>query len=157
MKSSTVLALILFAASQSSNAGSETSAIVAKTSYALSPSEISSLSHDAYAGAPQAAEKLSDRYFNDWSRGKRKEMIEKALDWAIIGAENGSPKAQFRAYQLLGTKRDKNSQIRALFWLQRSAIAGNEDAKNALEDCPTIDSKYADESQCFGPGSDGNM
>lgn len=128
--------------------------VLASESYVLSKREITMLSEQANAGSMVAAIRLSDFYFYDRTAGKKQEMREKALKWALIGSENGSPIAQFRAYQLLSTSDDKSNKVRALFWLKQSAKNGNEDAQGNLEECPNIDSKRESGTPCFGKNSE---
>ena len=144
----------LFSIMATSCAGEENT-ILASVNYGLSDQEISTLSEQANAGSASAATRLSDRYFADRTPGKAQEMQAKALEWALVGAENGSAQAQFRVYQILRTSDEKSKKIRALFWLKLSAKNGDEDAQNNLEDCPDIDAK-SDGIPCFGKGSDGN-
>jgi TPR repeat protein len=54
--------------------------------------------------------------------------------WATIAAENGSSAGQQRLGELLlMDKSDPLSQVRARFWLERSAAQGNSLAKRRLE------------------------
>jgi len=153
MKRAISVSLLFFAFAMSC-AGRDTLTL-GNRDYGLSANEISILSEDAYGGSGEAALRLSDRYFHDLSRGKRREMLALSLSWALIGAENGSKDAQFRAYQLLSMSDKRVDQIRALFWLKQAAKNGNEDAQLNLADCPTIDAKRHDgeSTPCFGSKS----
>ncbi|WP_156087792.1 hypothetical protein [Lysobacter sp. Root667] len=125
--------------------------VVANPSYSLSDQEVATLSNQAYEGSAVAAMRLSDRYFYDLSKGQRSKMQDKALVWALIGAENDGPQAQFRAYQLLGTSSERAKWVRALFWLKKSAGSGDADAQRELRVCSTLESKRPSGTSCFGP------
>lgn len=124
------------------------------TNYSLSEMEIRIFSEKAYAGDADAALRLSDKFFFESSDRKRKRLRPLALSWALIGAENGGSKSQFRSYLLLSISKKKNEQIRALFWLQQAAKNGDKDAQANLKYCKTLDSKYPSGGACFGPESD---
>lgn len=97
--------------------------------------------------------RISDRYTFDPKNEEEPELQKKALDWALIGAENGGADAQFRVYQLLSPSADRGNQLRALFWLKRSAKNGDANGRANLEECPSIDSLRGHGSPCFGPES----
>lgn len=127
---------------------------VANIDYILTEKEMASFAEKANAGDGDAAMRISNRFFYDIANGKRKKNREKALYWALIGAENGDSTAQFRAYQLLRTSSERSKIIRALFWLQQAAKNGNEDGIIGLKYCPTTESVDPMGGHCFGPGSD---
>jgi TPR repeat protein len=118
--------------------------------YSLNRAQFAELADLANSGSQEAAMRLSDRFFYDLTEGKLQETRDQSLTWALIGAENGSNQAQFRAYQLLSESHDRRKQIRALFWLKVAAKNGNEDAQFGLEECPTVDSQLSDGRPCFG-------
>jgi hypothetical protein len=143
-----LLALVL--ALTSEVAHTESKARVANSDYSLSTSEEARLMNLAYAGDAKAAMRLSNRFMDDFS-GSRNENVKRAMEWAVIGAENGSSEAEFQAFSLLSSSSDKGKQTRALFWLKRSAQHGNSDAQAILKVCPTVES-VSQEGACFGPG-----
>lgn len=138
----------------SSGALAEDKVMLANIDYGLSDEKIAELSAQAMSGSAEASARLSDKYFYD-SGADRKRTRERALYWALIGAENGSADAQFRAYQLLRSNADKNDQIRAFFWLKTAAKKRHQLSKWTLAECPALDSSRPSGIPCFGPGSDG--
>lgn len=104
-------------------------------------------------GSSEAALKLSDHYFHLLPKGKIEQMQRKALDWALIGAENGNAHLMFRAYQLMAVSKDRLVQTRSFFWLQQAAKNGDEDGARELQACPNIDAKRSFGPPCFGPES----
>jgi hypothetical protein len=126
--------------------------IVASVSYRLSQSEIDALSESANGGSGDAARKLTDHYyFLVPTRKNRK----KALEWSLIGSENGDPESQYRAYQILSMSPKTAAQLRALFWLKVATQGGNEGARAQLRQCSTIQSRRPSGTPCFGPRSGG--
>lgn len=119
--------------------------------YGLTREQESALSAQAMSGEASAALRVAQRYFFDIRSNEQGEVRNNALKWALIGAENGSAEAQFLAYQLMGEGSGSLEQTRALYWLKRSADNGFEDAKILYKQCPTISSRYASGSPCFGP------
>jgi hypothetical protein len=126
--------------------------IVASVSYGLSNSEVDALSDSANAGSREAARKLTDHYYFLVPTRKN---VKKALEWSLIGAENGDPDSQYRAYQILSMSPKRTAHMRALFWLKVATQGGNESAAAQLRECPTIDSRRPSGTPCFGPASGG--
>lgn len=52
--------------------------------------------------------------------------------WTVIAAENGEPGAQYNAYVDFMNFDSSTNQIRALFWLRKSAAAGDKMARDEL-------------------------
>ncbi|QWP76604.1 hypothetical protein J5226_24015 [Lysobacter sp. K5869] len=125
--------------------------VVSQPSYTLSAEQIKQFSEEANKGSGDAAMKLSDHYFYLLPKGKIEQMQRRALDWALIGAENGDPRLMFRAYQLMAVSKDRLTQTRALYWLERAAKNGDEDGVRELKACPNIDAKRRFGSPCYGP------
>lgn len=117
--------------------------------YGLTREQVDDLSKQAMSGDASAALRLAQRYFFDVN--KQGEVRNNALKWSLIGAENGSAEAQFLAYSLMEEETDLLKQMRALYWLKRSAESGYEDAVIIYKNCHSIDSKYSSGSPCFGP------
>lgn len=123
---------------------------LATVSYGLSKQEIAEHSQKAMAGSPDAALSLTNFY---WMAGRRN--LVKARYWALVGAENGSPEAQFRAWQSLRISKDTLEQRRALYWLQKSALQGYVFAQVDLESCADFSGTASSPStHCYGPGAD---
>src|SRR5688572_17944104 len=78
----------------------EVDVVLSNEDFGLTPEARILLAEAAMSGDAEAAAKLTDYYFFDLTSGKEATNRECALKWALIGAENGSPGAQFRAYQL---------------------------------------------------------
>jgi len=125
--------------------------VVGNRSYALSTAEEAKLTELALAGSGEAATQISDRYYFDPTIEENPELKKKALEWALIGSENGAADAQFRAFQLLSTSTDRGNQVRALFWLKNAATKGNRFAGPILKECPSVDSQHNHGRPCFGP------
>ncbi|MDF3983698.1 hypothetical protein P3W24_12245 [Luteibacter sp. PPL201] len=92
----------------------------------LTPQQRVTLAVEAMRGSSEAAAKISMFYgfvaLNPIEQHR----------WAVIAAENGDPVDQFNAYQDFmnyGTELDKE---RALFWLRKSASAGDKVAQDEL-------------------------
>ena len=124
--------------------------ILASESYYLSKSEVAASSAAALAGSSDAAVKLMNFY---WMSGKKD--IPRAKYWAVIGAENGSIEAQFRAWQTLSISRNPDEQRRAIFWLKKAADENYLGSKETLARCgswpdPPQRKKAA---ACFGPAA----
>jgi len=88
-----------------------------------------------------------------WMSGKKD--IPRAKYWAVIGAENGSIEAQFRAWQTLSISRNPDEQRRAIFWLKKAADENYLGSKETLARCgswpdPPQRKKAA---ACFGPAA----
>jgi hypothetical protein len=87
--------------------------------------EIPHLEEAALHGSGKSALKLALFY------GAVKHDLDKQMYWATISAEDGDPIGMNNlAYLLLhgpgaSEKKDRRSEIRARFWLERSAQAGN--------------------------------
>lgn len=146
-----IVALFLFGATMAS---AQDRVTLANQTHSLSESELAILSDQANAGSKEAAVRLSDRYFYDLTKGQQRKMRAKALEWALIGAENGSAESQFQAYSLLSTSNERSKQIRALFWLKQSAANGYVNAQVQLKSCPSIEAKRRSGTPCFGPQSE---
>jgi TPR repeat protein len=77
----------------------------------------------ALAGSAHAATQLIEYYKDD----------ERALSyWRQIAAENGDPIQQYNLWFDLSQRPDALSQKRAVFWLRRSAAAGDKVAAERL-------------------------
>ena len=120
--------------------------------HSLSESQESALADLANAGDGIAAMKLSDRYLYDQS-GSRDQNLERALEWALISAENGNLKAEYNVFSLMFNDPKKSRQIRAMYWLKRAARHGDLDARAYLKECPKLDSVSSSGDACFGPGA----
>lgn len=132
----------------------EEKTILASADYSLSDTQVDELSGQAAAGSQKAAMRLSDRYFYDSSPDNA--FKERALYWALIGAENGSSDAQFRAYQLLRSNVEKNDQVRAFFWLKAAAKKQHQLSRWVLKECPELNTVRPSGAPCFGPESKGH-
>jgi TPR repeat protein len=87
------------------------------------PSPPRHLIDSALAGSPASASKLAQYYKDD----------ERVISyWRQIAAENGDPIQQYNLWFDLKQKSDLLSQKRALYWLRRSAAAGDKTAAEAL-------------------------
>jgi TPR repeat protein len=53
--------------------------------------------------------------------------------WALVAAENGDSAAQYNVYEDFMNNDTALDRERALFWLKKSAAAGNKDAKEKLK------------------------
>lgn len=127
----------------------EQEVILASVSYSLSEDEVTRYEKEAMQGAADAALKLTNFY---WVRGLPR--VDEAKHWAIIGAENGSAEAQFRAFQCLRASTDILEQLRALYWLKRSAEQDYPTAVAILKSCPEVSEATSSGSMpCFGPDS----
>lgn len=72
---------------------------------------------------------LAHRIFKfEYARGN----IKEALHWAQISAENGSSQGAYSYGFLLMKQPDKESKLRAEFWLEKSSKEGNNLATDAL-------------------------
>jgi len=91
----------------------------------LTASQQKQLETEALKGSSEAARKLATFHFI--VRGDR----DTTLRWYTIGAENGDASCQFSLYDLLES--DPNTELRAHFWLQKSADAGFPYAKDELK------------------------
>jgi TPR repeat protein len=86
-----------------------------------------SLATDAIKGSAEAARKLATYHFI--VRGDR----TAALKWYTVGAENGDPACAYGLYNLLNGSNDKDEQLRAMFWLRKSADGGLSYARDELK------------------------
>jgi TPR repeat protein len=93
----------------------------------LNSSQQSSLATEAIKGSPEAARKLATYHFI--VRGDR----TLALKWYTVGAENGDPACAFGLYNLLNGSNDRDEQLRAMFWLHKSADGGLNYARDELK------------------------
>jgi TPR repeat protein len=125
----------------------------ANLDYSLSIADYNRLELEANAGSGDAAIRLSDYHFYDQTPGLGKANLALAERWALVGAENGAPTAQFRVFQLFRIQAGKPEQVRAMYWLRIAADKGFVDAKDYLEECPTIESRHLNDAPCFGPDS----
>jgi hypothetical protein len=85
---------------------------------------LGSLEGEALSGSASAAEELAYRSKDD--EGAR-------LYWISVGAENGSPSAQFNYWRRLKDHENPLLRERAAYWLKLSAASGDETAIRALE------------------------
>lgn len=125
--------------------------ILANIDYGLNNEQIARYSAEAVAGSGEAAFKLVEYYYH--FKGKRD--LEKTLQWAIVGAENGDAASQYMAYQRLSVLTDPLKQQRSIFWLKKAAEQDYLGAKVTLSRCgdwpKTPPGRGA---PCFGPGAD---
>lgn len=94
----------------------------------LTPPQRTALAIEAMRGSSDAATKIALFY-----GFVALDPVEEHR-WVVIAAENGDPVAQYNAYQDFmnyGTELDKE---RAMFWLKKSAGAGDKYAQEALKD-----------------------
>lgn len=94
----------------------------------LTPPQRTALAIEAMRGSSDAATKIALFY------GFVALNPVEEHRWVVIAAENGDPVAQYNAYQDFmnyGTELDKE---RAMFWLRKSAGAGDKYAQEALKD-----------------------
>ena len=121
--------------------------ISANIDYTVSKADMAGLEVAAMEGDPGAALRLTN-YFHFHVRNQK--LLRR---WSIIGAENGSPEAQYRAYQNLASSSSVDDQRRALFWLKQAVTNGYQSAAPIYEICNSLTSRFDNRSKtpCFGP------
>jgi TPR repeat protein len=125
-------------------------AILASVSYFLTDEEVVEKTKEAMDGSKEAALSLTNFY---WMRGQPDKA--NTLRWALVGSENGSAEAQFRAYQRLRSTSNPLDHRRSIFWLRKSASQGFLDAVRALERCGhLVKNDPNSRLPCFGPEAD---
>ncbi|MGO4703403.1 tetratricopeptide repeat protein [Dyella sp. 2RAB6] len=114
-----------FAQSRSPNSSDEIISAVADLT--LRPDEVIRLSDEGWNGSGEAALRLSLYY------ASVKLDFDRSEYWTTIAAENGNAVAQYNVWVQLSESSNADDKKRAIFWLRKSAMQGDPDAKLELQ------------------------
>ncbi|NII72722.1 TPR repeat protein [Dyella sp. SG562] len=112
---------------QSQGPKSSDKIVSAVSSLNLRPDEVIKLSEDGWNGAGEAALRLSMYY------ASVKLDLDRSDYWMTIAAENGNAVAQYNVWARLSESSNADDKKRAIFWLRKSAMQGDPDARLELQ------------------------
>jgi TPR repeat protein len=104
--------------------------VMLNESLALTDAEIEVLIPQALRGSAEAASRLSDHY------GFVRFDHAEDMYWAQIAAENGGTINEYNYGLMLKEDDDPKMRLRARFWLERAARAGDKEAAELLRRMP---------------------